>query len=269
MEEIQFNTDWRKTAAGIYRKPLDSKIFGSVEMDVTDLEVFINEQRQAGLKITLTHVYVLAVARAIRYDVPELNCYISRGNTIHRKQVDAMVSVLVDEEQMSSVMVNRVDEMSLSDLAEVMNEKVKELRSGSENKTMKLKGVMARIPWPFRNWIMNLIRTLAITWGVPLPGLGLTPQSFGSFVYSNIGSIGLDTGFPALFPISNVAFVMIQGGVAWKPAVIEGQVMPRRILSLSIAMDHRVVDAWHGGKLFRSLKKTIRNPELLLERKVK
>ncbi len=58
------NTSWRKVAASIYKKPTDSKIFGSVELDVTDLEQYITQKRKEGLKITLTHIFTLAVARA-------------------------------------------------------------------------------------------------------------------------------------------------------------------------------------------------------------
>jgi len=98
--------------------------------------------------------------------------------------------------------------------------------------------------------------------GMSLPSIGLTADNFGSFVITNIGSIGLDTGFPALFPISNVAMVFVMGGVSKKPVVINDEVMVRRVISLSCALDHRVVDANHGGKLFKSLKHAIRNPEL-------
>jgi pyruvate/2-oxoglutarate dehydrogenase complex dihydrolipoamide acyltransferase (E2) component len=264
MIKPELNTDWRKVAAGIYHKPLDSKIFGSVEMDVTGLEEFISAQRKLGLKITLTHIFVLAVGRALREDVPELNCYIKRGNVVYRESVDAMVSVLVNEDQMSSVKVSHADRLSLSELAEILNDKVKELRGGQESRTMQMKGSIARVPWPFRAWVLGFIRFITITMGWSIPRLGISAGNYGSFVLSNIGSIGLDTGFPALFPVSNVAFVLIQGGVKLKPAVVEDRIVPRRILSLSIAMDHRVVDAWHGGKLFRSLKKHVKHPEALL-----
>ena len=85
---------------------------------------------------------------------------------------------------------------------------------------------------------------------------------FGSFVISNIGSVGLDTGYPALFHVSNVAMVFIMGGVLKKPVVVNDQVVIRRMISLSCALDHRVVDANHGGLLFKSLKQSVRNPEL-------
>jgi pyruvate/2-oxoglutarate dehydrogenase complex dihydrolipoamide acyltransferase (E2) component len=37
-------------------------------------------------------------------------------------------------------------------------------------------------------------------------------------------------------------------------------------MKLGIAIDHRVLDASHGGLLFKSIKKIVRNPELLEER---
>lgn len=263
MSEIEFNNDWRKVASSIYRKPVDSKIFGSVEIDVTDLEKYISGLRKEGVKVTLTHFFSLAVARAISEEVPELNCYIRRGRVVRRKTVDAMVSVLLDGSQMSSVRLENADTMTLAESAELMREQIRETRSGEENQTMRSKGIIAAIPWPFRGWVFSLIKTITITWGLSIPALGLTANSFGSFVVSNIGSIGLDTGYPALFPTSNVAFVLILGGVAKKPVVIGEQVVPRRVLTLSIALDHRVVDAWHGGRLFRYLKMVISNPGLL------
>ena len=35
------NTNWRKVASTIYRKPTDSKIYGTVELDVTEIEKYI------------------------------------------------------------------------------------------------------------------------------------------------------------------------------------------------------------------------------------
>ncbi len=72
-------------------------------------------------------------------------------------------------------------------------------------------------------------------------------------------------GYPALFPSSNVSFVLILGGVNRKPAVVGEQILPRTILSLGAALDHRVVDASHGGLLFRYLKNIVKNPGLLDE----
>lgn len=262
----ELNTGWRKVASSIYRRPTDSKIFGSVEIDITDLEKYINEKRKNGIKATLSHIFILAAARALKDEVPELNTYIKRGNVILRDHIDVMVSVLLRDSIMGSVLIRDADTLTLEELIRAMGDEVKSSRQGSENKTMQMKDKLARIPWPFRGWIFGILKTVTFNWGFSIPSLGLSANSFGSFVVSNIGNVGLDMGYPALFPSSNVSFVLILGGANRKPAVVGDQILPRTILSLGAALDHRVVDASHGGMLFRYLKKIVKNPELLDEK---
>jgi pyruvate/2-oxoglutarate dehydrogenase complex dihydrolipoamide acyltransferase (E2) component len=259
----ELNTGWRKVASSIYHRPTDSKIFGSVEMDITDLEVYIAGKRKNGIKATLTHVFILAAARALKEEVPELNTYIKRGNVVLRDCIDVMVSVLLRESRMGSVLIKDADKLTLEELINIMNAEVKNTRRGSENKTMQMKDKLAGIPWPIRGWVLRFLKSITADLGLSFPSLGLSANSFGSFVVSNIGSVGLDMGYPALFPASNVSFVLVLGGVNRKPAVVGDQIVPRTILSLGAALDHRVVDASHGGLLFRYLKKIVKNPELL------
>jgi len=266
MNNDNLNNEWRRVAAAIYRKPVDAKILGSVEIDVTDLERFIAAKRKQGIKITPTHVFTLAVARGLKYEVPELNCYISRGRLVKRDHIDAMISVVIRDGQMSSVKIPDADTLTLEEMTEILNEGVRAARSGEERKVMRSKGLISRVPWPFRGWLLRLAKTISIDWGISIPSLGLSKNSFGSFVVSNIGSLGLDTGYPALFPLSNVSFVMILGGIYKKPVVINDEIVPRRVITLSMALDHRVVDALQGGKLFRHIKNVVRNPETLDEK---
>ena len=259
----ELNTTWRKVASSIYRRPTDSKIFGSVEIDITDLEAYIAEKRKIGIKATLTHIFILAAARALRKEVPELNTYIKRGNVKMRDHIDVMVSVLLRESKMGSVLIKDADKLTLEEVIKILNDEVKSSRQGSGNTTMQIKDKLAGIPWPLRGWVFRFLKTITADLGFSFPSLGLSANSFGSFVVSNIGSVGLDMGYPALFPSSNVSFVLVLGGVNRKPAVVGEEILPRTILSLGAALDHRVVDASHGGMLFRYLKKIVKNPELL------
>jgi pyruvate/2-oxoglutarate dehydrogenase complex dihydrolipoamide acyltransferase (E2) component len=261
--ERELGTAWRKTAATIYKKPVDSRIVGSVEIDITDLEVYLQAQRQKGIKLTLTHFFVLATARAIASSIPELRTYIRRGEVVAHPTIDAMVSVLLPSGEMGSVLVKKADQLSPAELVAFFQTEIQRSRSGSESKTMQLKDRMAAIPWPFRGWAFGLIRLLLIDWGLSFPRWGLSANNFGSFVVSNIGSLGLDMGFPALFPVANVSFVLIIGGTRRKPWVVDEAIVPRTILQLGAALDHRVVDASHGARLFRILKKYCQQPELI------
>lgn len=259
------NNAWRKVATAIYRKPEDSKIFGTVELDVTDLEIFVKRKRQEGLKITLMHPLILFVAKALKDEVPQLNCYVRRGRIVPRGQIDAMVSVLQrDGEQLGSVKVPNADTLTLAGLADILARDVQQTRKGAEKGASSQKMLLATLPWPFRGWLVRLLRFFVIDWGIYLPFPGFSSDSFGSFVFSNVGSIGIDMAYPALMPVSNLAMVVTMGSVQTKPAVVEGQIVPRRLLVMSAALDHRVVDASHGGRLFRYLKKAIKDPEALL-----
>jgi pyruvate dehydrogenase E2 component (dihydrolipoamide acetyltransferase) len=260
---VDYNSNWRKVASTIYKKPTDSKIFGIVELDVTELEKYVAQKRKEGIKTTLTYLITLIIGRAIRQDVPELNTYVKRGRIIQRKQVDATVSVLLPGGQMGSVKVENADQLTTAEISEVIGKNIANSRKGNENDTMQKKSLLAKLPWPIRNWLFKIYKTITINWGISVPGIGLDSNSFGSFMVSNIGTVGLDTGFASLLPSSNISFVFVLGTVNKKPVVINDEIVIRRVMLMSSTLDHRVVDGSHGGLLFRFIKQIAKNPEIL------
>lgn len=264
MSQKNLNNEWRKVASAMYIKPVDSKILGSVQIDVTDLEKYISEKRKQGVKITPTHIFTLIFARGLKTEVPELNSFVRRGRIVGKKTVDAMISVLLEGEEMSSVKVPSAEKMNLQELSEFLKSNIQDTRSGKENKAMRKKGMLARIPWPFRRMVYLIIKQLTINWGLSFAGL--SASNYGSFVVANIGTIGLDVGYPALFPTSNVALVVTLGSISKKAVVVDDEIVIRRIMTIGVAMDHRVVDASHGGKLFRYTRQMLRNIKVLEKR---
>ena len=259
----KLNTNWRKVASTIYQKPTDSKIYGTVELDVTEIEKYISKKRKEGVKTTITYLMTLIIGRAIRQDVMELNSYVKRGKIRQRDQVDATVSVLLKGGQMGSVKVENADQLTTEEISSKIGKEIADSRKGNENEDMQSKSMLSSIPWPFRNWVFRLFRMLTIKWGISMPGIGLDPNGFGSFMVSNIGSVGLDTGYGSLLPSSNISFVMILGTINKKPVVINDEIVMRKIMAISATLDHRVVDGSHGGRMFRVIKHLIKNPELL------
>ena len=80
-------------STAIYTAPSDGKVFGTMEVDITAAERYIQEQREKGSHITITHVVVAAIARAVALDAPEINGFVRRGNVIPRDYVDVSVAV--------------------------------------------------------------------------------------------------------------------------------------------------------------------------------
>ena len=258
----KFNTPWRLTASTIYRKPADSKILGSADLDVTDLENYISALRKNGTKVTLTHFFTLATGRAIAEQIPEFNTYLKRGRIYPFPELTASVSLRMPSGEMSSIKMSSPEKKNYREAVNELTQGIEEAILGEESKANRMKGALGNIPWPFRKWVYALIRFVLIDLGFSIPSLGLSAQSFGTYIISNVGTLGLDGGYPALMPTGNISLVLILGRVREMPWVHEGKVVPRRIIKIAAALDHRVVDAAHGGKLFNFLRKAVREPQM-------
>lgn len=84
----------------------------------------------------------------------------------------------------------------------------------------------------------------------------------GTFTITNLGGYGVD----AFTPIINMPEVAILGvgRIADKPAIIDGQIVRRSLMVLSLTIDHRIVDGAPGADFLRSLKELLESPYRLL-----
>ena len=262
----RFNTPWRVTAAAIYTAPSDSRVYGSLDIDVTEAKRFMDAKRKSGVKITMVHLTTAVLARAVAFDVPELNCFIRRGSVVGRKRLNVMVPVMLDSQSgVSSVLVNDAHARPVSDLADDIREQAQLSRSGKESKASQNKYVLNRIPWPFRRVVFKFLKWLTVDLGVEMRSLGLSSDSFGSFIVSDIGSFGLTSGMAALFPAAKIPAVIIMGKMEEKPVVRDGEIVIRTILPLTGTFDHRIVDGMQIGKLGRAIHRNFKQPEWLDE----
>lgn len=79
---------------------------------------------------------------------------------------------------------------------------------------------------------------------------------------SNLGGIGLNS----IFPIVNWPQVAIIGVAASeiKPVYIEGEFVPRRILTVTLGFDHRVINGADGARFLVQLKNLLEDTRLML-----
>lgn len=259
----QFNTPWRVTSAAIYTTPTDSRVYGTLDIDVTDAVKFMRERREAGQKITMVHLATAVLARAVAFDVPEMNCFIRRGAVVGRERLDVMVPVAMGGEGVTSVIVRDAHARTVSSIAEEIRTRADAARKGDEMKAARNKYLLNRIPWPLRRPVFRLLKWITVDMGLEIKALGLSAHSFGSFVVSDIGSHGLATGMTALMPAAKVPAVIVLGKVEEKPVVRQGEIVIRTILPLTGTFDHRIVDGAQIGKLARGIKRNFRKVEWL------
>jgi pyruvate dehydrogenase E2 component (dihydrolipoamide acetyltransferase) len=83
-----------------------------------------------------------------------------------------------------------------------------------------------------------------------------------TFTVSNLGMFGIDQ-FSAILQPPEAAILTI-GRIAKKPVVKDGQIVIRPTMTLTLSIDHRVLDGVLGANFLQSLKGYIENPNLLL-----
>ena len=90
--------------------------------------------------------------------------------------------------------------------------------------------------------------------------LGPDALQDGTFTISNLGMYGID----AFTPIINLpqAAILGLGRIVEKPAVFQGQVVPRALMALSLTFDHRILDGGPAARFLDRVRTFIEQPDL-------
>ncbi len=86
--------------------------------------------------------------------------------------------------------------------------------------------------------------------------------SDGTFTISNLGTFEIDL-FTAIINPPQVAILAV-GAIKERPAALDGQLVIRQTMKVSLSLDHRVVDGVAGAQFLSRLKELLEKPYLLL-----
>ncbi len=83
-----------------------------------------------------------------------------------------------------------------------------------------------------------------------------------SFCITNIGSVGGIMATPIINPPDAAILGMYR--MTEVPRVVNGQIIPRKMMNLSLTFDHRIIDGAQAGRFMLSIKKLLEDPHQLL-----
>ncbi|MEU6743116.1 dihydrolipoamide acetyltransferase family protein [Streptosporangium sandarakinum] len=87
-------------------------------------------------------------------------------------------------------------------------------------------------------------------------------MSGGTITITNVGVFGVDAGTPILNPGESA--ILAFGQVRELPWVVDGQVVPRRVCTLALSFDHRVIDGELGSLFLRDVGAMLEDPLRML-----
>ena len=92
----------------------------------------------------------------------------------------------------------------------------------------------------------------------------LQPHEYtgSTFSISNLGMFGIEEFTAVINPPE--AGILAVGAVEERPVVVDGQVVPRPGMRLTMSCDHRVIDGAQGARFLATLKEFLEEPGAIL-----
>jgi pyruvate/2-oxoglutarate dehydrogenase complex dihydrolipoamide acyltransferase (E2) component len=228
-------------------------IYGLLEVDVTlARRLIVDHKARTGEAISFAGFLTYCLARAVDED-KSIQSY-RKGNKQQIMFEDVNVGLMVEHKdgetrRLMGHVVKAANRKSLREIHDEIRRVQSEPAPPGRGMPSWFRSLML-LPWPLSKWVISLLRwnsrrdpTISVAMG-------------GTVAITSVGLFGGDhSGWgisPTLHPLG-----LVVGGIAWKPAVIEGQIVPREILNLTLMFDHDVIDGAPAARFVRRLVELI------------
>ena len=258
---------FRKIALGTWRTTYDPSVYGSLRLRMDRALEYIQAFREkTGLRLTVTQMMAKALAAAYT-EMPDANAILRYGRLYLRQSVDIGFQVAMTEGEgadekldLSAVILRDIQKKTLSDLVTEMDEKVGKVRRRQDKELEKARGTFGVMPYSLVYWALRFVSFVSYTLNLDLRWAGLPKDPFGSAMITNIGALGLESGYVPLVPYSRCPMLIALGAVQDEPVIEGGAVVPGKVMRIFATFDHRVMDGAHAAIMSRVLRKWMENP---------
>jgi pyruvate/2-oxoglutarate dehydrogenase complex dihydrolipoamide acyltransferase (E2) component len=229
-----------------------------LEVDVTDARNAIREARAAtGDPLSFTAFIVASLAHTIAED-KRMHAYRKgRRQLILFDDVDVAVAVereMQGEKVPVGFVVRAADKKAVTDIH-------REIRSAQAESAPWAEAVR----W-LPLWLLVPAPIRRLLWAAFLRDPGRRNRLSGTVVVTSLGMFGRDAAWG--IPLTDYTLCLTVGGIARKPGVVRDRgggerIEPREVLSLTISMDHDVIDGAPAARFAARLKEIIENAAVL------
>ena len=226
-------------------------IHGLVEFDVTEPRRLLREHKaRTGESLSFTAFVLHCVGAAVAQDRMVHAVRDWRGRLVLFDDVDVNTIIEIELEERRfplAYVVRAVNRRSMRELHdEIRHVQQNPQRSHGEG-TFSLMHWYVRLP-SFLRGLAYRILPLNPRW---LKGIG------GTVSVTAVGMFGAGGGWGIPIPLYTLNLTL--GGIAWKPAVVDGQIVPREMLSVTLSFDHDVVDGAPAARFAERLRQLVEN----------
>jgi len=237
------NESWRKHS-----------IHALVEVDVTKAREIISNYKEKGERISFTGWIIKCIAQAIS-EQKELNACRWRKKIVIFDDVDVAIPVeryVGKEARVMAYIIRKANEKSVREITDeirkAQGEDVNELTQVLGKKLTRLEKFAINAPLFIKKILLWVVRKHGI----------LKKKHMGTVGVTAVGMMGKFPGW--LLPLGGVTTILVAlGGINKKPGVIDDEIKIREYLSMTITVDHDLIDGAPLARFVSRLTDLIEN----------
>ncbi|MFO0560905.1 MAG: 2-oxo acid dehydrogenase subunit E2 [Polyangiales bacterium] len=233
------------TADAFAALPEPHLMVAMVELDVTSAVQAIAAKQAKGERLSFFAFVVRCIAVAMA-EHPKLNTVRHGRSVVQFDDVDISVPVEVDEageRQPREIVLRRAQDLTVEKVYEELSQGRKRHASGGE---LGREDHWNRRLFRLLSWLPRFVRVALFRWMIA-DAFRIKARA-GTTIVTSVGKFAALPGTGFTFTTGPRAATFVVGAAVKKPWVHEGQIVARDILSLSLMLDHDMID---GGDAAR------------------
>lgn len=224
---------------------------GLLDLDVTEARRLVRAHQPP---LSFTAFVVASVARAAA-DHPEVHAYRNwAGRLVTHAHVDVATIIEVDTERGPFPLVHVVHDAGVRGVADLTAELRRAKADGPPRSTRRGLGRIAAIGTRVPGVIPLLYRVMGRSVAVR--------NRVGTTSVTAVGMFAAGGGF-GITPLSLMSLQVVVGGISARPRVVDGNVVVRDVLDLTVTIDHNVVDGAPAARFGAELRELIEQAQVL------
>ncbi len=223
---------------------------GLLDLDVTEALARLTAHEPP---LSMTAFIVAAVARAVAAH-PEVHAYRSwSGRLVTHRHVDVSTIVEIETPQGPFPLVHTLRDADIRDVADLSAElhRVKHAPlSEHVGRSERALVAASRVPGVLRAVYAVISRSTRAR------------ERAGTVAVTAVGMFADGGGF-AIAQLTVMSLQVVVGGISERPRVVDGEVAVRKVLDLTVSVDHAVVDGAPAARFGAALREEIENAAVL------
>lgn len=247
---------YRQMMGFLLRSRSESAVYFEQQLDLSKSLPWL-EQRNAKLFQLILHALA-----ATLHDRERLNRFTLGRRTYQRRGVFVSFAAkksMSDDAPLSTVKRRFEPGETFEALGAALGGNIAEAKSQKQSTIDKELAVLLRLPGALLVFLLAVLRRL-YAWGLAPRSLVDTDPMYTSAFVANLGSIKIDAAYHHLYEHGTCPLFVTIGKVVQVPAVVDGAIVARPVVTLRYSFDERVEDGLYAAGALKLLAERVEDP---------